>query len=201
MVGPLWLPPGSVRALMSLFVVFVTCWLLVRGEELPLAVSEALLTVLAYYFATRAHVKAMEAARAREAGGGELDAIAGDDAEAPANPLYLPTGSIRVLIILAFVGVAAYLVYSGGSRKLLSATTLLLVFAFFAGQVVKWAVRQRSRGKPKQPVGMFEHIKAGLGLAIGLAFVALYVTGYYTDAPPQVHKFFLALIIFYFGSR
>ena len=199
MMGPLGIPPGSVRALMALFVVFVTCWLMVRGEDVPPAVSEALFTVLAYYFATRAHVKVMEAAQA-------LEAAAGDDSKpqpelAAPTPLYLPHGTIRVLIILAFVGVAAYLVRTEGKDGLLSATTLLLVFAFFAGQAVKWVMKWRRRGKPKQPVGAFEHVKAGVGVAVGLAFVALYVTGYYKEAPPQTHKFFLAFIIFYFGSR
>ena len=201
MAGPLGIPPGSVRALMSLFVVFVTCWLMVRGEEVPLAVSEALFTVLAYYFATRAHVKLMEAAQARESEGENGEVSLPPSESASPNPLYLPSGSIRVVIITAFIGVAIYLGRTGGASGLLSATTLLLVFAFFAGQVVKWVMKWRRAGKPQRPVGMFEHVKAGVGVAVGLAFVALYITGYHKEAPPQAHKFFLGFIIFYFGSR
>ena len=135
-IGPLWLPPGSVRALLAFFVVFVTCWLMVRDEELPLALSEALFTVLAYYFATRAYLKAVEAGEFHRTGSKEFAAMARGFSEATANPLYLPVGTIRVAVILAFVGVALYLAYSGGLNKLLSATTLLLVFAFFAGQIM-----------------------------------------------------------------
>jgi hypothetical protein len=200
-IGPLWLPPGSVRALLAFFVVFVTCWLMVRDEELPLALSEALFTVLAYYFATRAYLKAVEAGEFHRTGSKEFAAMARGFSEATANPLYLPVGTIRVAVILAFVGVALYLAYSGGLNKLLSATTLLLVFAFFAGQIMKRFIRWYRRGNSKQSTGAFEHIRAGVGVAIGLAFVAFYVSGYYEHAPPQAHKVFLAFIIFYFGSR
>jgi len=195
MHGPLKLPHGSVRGLLAVLVVFVTCWLMVRGEEVPLAVSESLFTVLAFYFAARAHVMALEAARAQEAAGG---------GEAPAtvhHPFFLPCGTIRLAIVLAFIGVAAYLVKERGLNGLVSSTTLLLVFAFFAGQLVKLAIAWWRRGKPKHATSTFEHVKAAVGVAMGVAFVALYVSGYYKQAPPAAHKLFLAFIIFYFGSR
>ena len=33
MLGPLWLPPGSVRAFLAMCVVFVTCWLSIEEAE------------------------------------------------------------------------------------------------------------------------------------------------------------------------
>ena len=196
MKHPLGLPRGSVRALLALFVVFVTCWLTVKigpGEEIPVAVSEALFTVLAYYFATRAHATMSRA---------ELEELLAErGGETEKNPLFLPTGTIRVLIILAFLGLAGYLVKAEGTERLLSATTLVLVLAFFAGQGLKHLRKWLRRNKPRKEAGAFEHLKAGVGVAVGIAFVWLYVSGHYTSAPPQTHKLFLGFIIFYFGSR
>ena len=190
---PLGLPRGSVRALLALFVVFVACWLMVLGETAPLAVSEALFTVLAYYFAARGLVQLSRTEREQlRAGRGNGNAE---------RPLFLPLGTIRVIIIVSFVGVAVHLAVKTGFAGLLSATTLLLVMAFFAGQVVKHALRWLRRNRPQQGAGAFEHIKAAVGILVGLAFVALYVSGYHKAAPPRVHKLFLGVIIFYFGSR
>ena len=193
MRGPLGLPRGSVRALLALFVVFVTCWLIVKGKDVPLAVSESLFTVLAYYFATRglAQLSPEERTQLREMRG-ELE----ED-----HPLFLPAGTIRVLIILAFVGVSAYLAKQAGLDRLLSQTTLLLVFAFFAGQLLKLIITALKRRQPELGVTTFEHIKAAVGVVAGLAFVGLYVCGRQQSVPPQMHRIFLGLIIFYFGSR
>lgn len=193
MRGPLGLPRGSVRALLALFVVFVTGWLIVKGEDVPLAVSESLFTVLAYYFATRGLVQLSpeERKQLREMRGGlEED-----------HPLFLPAGVIRGLIILAFGGVSVCLAKQAGLDGLLSQTTLLLVFAFFAGQLLKLIITALKRRHPELGVTTFEHIKAAVGVVAGLAFVGLYVSGRHQSVPPQMHRIFLGLIIFYFGSR
>jgi len=193
MRGPLGLPRGSVRALLALSVVFVTCWLIVRGEDVPLAVSESLFTVLAYYFATRglAQLSPEERKQLREMRGGlEED-----------RPLFLPAGTIRAVIILAFVGVSAYLAKQAGIGRLLSQTTLLLVFAFLAGQLLKLITAAVKRRQPAEGVTAFEHGKAAVGVLAGLAFVGLYVSGNQQSVSPQMHRIFLGLIIFYFGSR
>jgi len=192
-LGPLWLPHGSVRAILALGVVFVTCWLTVHGEPVPVAVSEALFTGLAYYFATRGLMRLTpEEAERLRAERGEAEQF---------NPLFLPRGTIRVLIVLAFVGLAGYLLAEEGVRGLASATTLLLVLAFFAGQVLKYAVRWLSAKRERRRTLAFEHVKAALGLAVAAGFIALFVTGYHREAHPAVHKGFLAFMIFYFGSR
>ncbi len=192
-LGPLWLPRGSVRAVLALSVVFVTCWLTVLGEDVPLAVSEALFIALAYYFATRGMVRLSLA---------ELERLRAERGEAlELNPLFMPRGGIRILIVVAFVGLAGYLLVEEGLKPLLAATTLLLVLAFFAGQVLKYMVKWLRPKKERRRTMAFEHVKAAVGIAVAAAFVAMFVTGYHREAHPALHKGFLAFIIFYFGSR
>ena len=74
-------PRGSVRAVLALSVVFVTCWLTVLREDVPLAVSEALFIALAYYFATRGMVRLSLA---------ELERLRAERGEAlELNPLFI----------------------------------------------------------------------------------------------------------------
>jgi len=60
-----------------------------------------------------------------------------------------------------------------------------------------WLKADRPRGE----VTLLEHVKAALGVAVGVAFVVLYTTGMYREANPRVHKLMLGFVIFYFGSR
>jgi len=191
--GPLGFPAGSVRALLALCVVFVSCWLIVQGEEPPLAVSEALFTALGYYFATRARVGLSKAELQ------ERQEEFGDEAEV--RPLFLPRGSIRVIIIVCFAGVAGWMLYEWGCERVALCTTLLLVFAFFAGQALKHLVLWLRPRHKRHRIGRLEHVKAAIGIVVAAAFVAMYVSGYYRAASPRVHKVFLGFIIFYFGSR
>jgi hypothetical protein len=166
---------------------------MVQGEEPPLAVSEALFTALGYYFATRARVglSKRELEQRREEFG----------EQAELRPLFLPRGAIRILITLSFAAVAAYLVHRRGWGELAASTTLLLVFAFFAGQAVKYLVLWLRPPGERRKIGAFEHGKAGVGLLVAAAFVVMYVGGYHKSADPRAHKLFLGFIIFYFGSR
>ncbi len=191
--GPLGIPRGSVRAILALSLVYVACMLMVRGETLPLALSEALFAALAYYFAARSRVTLTEKEfqeRLHEFG---------EDSDV--RPLYLPRGSIRVLIVLAFAGVAVYVVKEHGWATLGKSTTLLLVVAFFAGQAVKAFMAWLKEGQPRGEVTLIEHVKAAVGVAVGVAFVVLYTTGMYKQADVRVHKLMLGFVVFYFGSR
>jgi len=182
-----------VRALLALSVVFVTCWLTVHGEVVPAAVNEALFASLAYYCATRGLVSlSPDVLRRLEAEG---------VVPADPRPLFLPRGTVRLLIVLAFLGLAGYLVKERGWRHLLSATTLLLVLAFLAGQVLKWLLRWAGRKAPPGQVPRIEHLKAACALAACAMFVVLFVTGTHRDVPPWFHQASLAVMVFYFGSR
>ncbi|NQT89182.1 hypothetical protein HQ560_20600 [bacterium] len=191
--GPLGIPRGSVRASLALCLVYVACMLMVRGEDLPLALSEALFAAIAYYFAARSRVTLTEKEFQ------ERQHEFGEDGDM--RPLYMPRGTVRVIIIFAFVGVAVYVVSERGWASLGASTTLLLVVALFAGQALKWFINWLKADRPRGEVTLLEHVKAALGITVGVAFVVLYTTGMYREANPRVHKLMLGFVIFYFGSR
>src|SRR5258708_5449550 len=90
---PLGLPAGSVRALLT-FMVLGTVWTLLlmpaeKNVKVPLYLTYLMFLVLGSYFGAR----------------GAAPKIKGLQ-ETP--PLYLPRGSIRLVIILGFLGVCAY---------------------------------------------------------------------------------------------
>ena len=57
--------------------------------------------------------------------------------ETEARPLYLPKHSIRAIVILAFAGLAAYLVQQGQPVSPEAWTILGVVFAYFLGMIVR----------------------------------------------------------------
>lgn len=95
---PLNLPVGSVRALLTLAVLFTVWSQLLRGLPVGRELEDTLLLVLGYYFGARATGAASSKADALT--------VAADRESNPADPLYLPRGAIRVLIVLGFATVA-----------------------------------------------------------------------------------------------
>lgn len=92
---PLGLPPGSVRGLLT-FMVLGIFWTLVvvsrhRDIYIPAYLYYLMFLILGHYFATRGNTAAA---------GGE------------SHPLYLPRGSIRLLIVLGFVAVVGWDFYN-----------------------------------------------------------------------------------------
>ncbi len=184
----LGLPSGSVRALLALAVVGTVCGLLLRAPERPLPehLENLLFVVLGHYFAARA--KAAE-----------------DPAGGP-GPLYLPRGSVRVLLVLALLGVGAAVVQQGGLQAHRGLFTLLLVFGFLLGllmtRVADWFQRRRP-GHSR----WFDDLRALIGLA---AVGALALHAFVGVLPgPEVVSFgslgveqgLAGLVGFYFGSR
>jgi hypothetical protein len=90
---PLGLPAGSVRALLT-FMVLGTIWTLLlmpaeKNVKVPLYLTYLMFLVIGSYFGARGAAPKIKGLR-----------------ETP--PLYLPRGSIRLLIILGFAGVCGY---------------------------------------------------------------------------------------------
>ncbi len=93
---PLGMPPGSVRALLSLMVMGLIWTLLLMPDEkavkVPIYLYYLMFLVLGHYFAAHGH------------------SIAGPDS-GNASPLHLPRGTIRAVLILGFVGVLGWRYY------------------------------------------------------------------------------------------
>jgi len=179
---PLGLPTGSIRALLTLLIVAVVIVQVVRGQEIELLWAETLLIALAHYFTSRRFINLPPDVIRRLAEEGHV--------ETEANPLFLPRHSIRVILILAFVGLTVYLYRQNQLLDSQALPILGVVFAYLLGIV---AGVRRFRG--------WEDVKA-----LVVLFVSLYTAGAYLAnrpdlVPHHLRNITLGLVLFYFGSR
>ncbi len=183
----LGLPGGSVRALLALGVVGTVCGLLLRdpSQALPEHLESLLFVVLGHYFAARS--------------------AAPGDASAGPPPLWLPRGSVRLLLVAALVTVGVMVVRQGGAETMRGVITLVLVFAFLLGlaitRIARW-VRQRIG------VGRFFQ---DLSALVGLGAVGLLAAQAFVGVLPGAEllsfgrigadQALAGIVGFYFGSR
>ena len=199
---PLGLPAGSVRALLTLLVVAVVCVEMVRGHDLlsQFVWVEALMIVLAHYFTNRRLVYLPPDGIARLTEQGIL-------APEP-HPLYLPRHTIRLIIVAAFVLVAAWLYKEG---RLLdpkgqivdkhAAAVLITVFAYLAGVLLRGLGGLILRGRQNAPARIWGDLKALVALAAMLFAAGVTLLGKPELLPDVARHAALAAVMFYFGSR
>lgn len=196
------LPPGSVRAMLALLIAATICGTLALrpDREVPSYLRDLMFIILGHYFAVRG--------RAR--GSPE-----GPDAGAP-PPLYLPRGTVRLLLVLGFVAVAALLARQG---RLLpidenpGSVTLLLVGGFLLGALLKWVLGRFSTGGKPRWYRILEDAKAVVALASAAVLVVLcwdqawpFLPEAMSGTIPRLGEhgpehLAAALVGFYFGSR
>jgi hypothetical protein len=191
----LGLPAGSVRALLGLAVLAMLWVLALRfPHNLPqsfIYLQFLMLLILAHYFT--AHGRTV----GRSAG------------ESPA--LGLPRGSIRLLLMGGYLGLAGYLYSSGGELTMPASGPFFLLVAllgsgFFLGYLINALVGGRSGHAP----AWFQDIEAWLALLAVIA-LAILVMVYVVINPTlakdmqinvdQVEAFLAAVVGFYFGAR
>ena len=201
----LGLPAGSIRALLAVLV-FATVWgmLLVRpSQEVPDYLSDLMFVIMGHYFATRKR---------------SADILGSGDEVGP-PPLYLPRGSIR-LILAAGSAMVAVVLYQRGVLTRVDrnpgVTTLLLIAGFLIGVIlntlVGWWRARINRGHRA-----IEDTQALAAIGAGLALVALVWNRLFPIVPPgELDAVFqgcghlgrlgpehllAAVIGFYYGSR
>jgi hypothetical protein len=179
---PLGLPSGSIRALLTLLIVAVVVVQMGRGQEIELLWTETLMIVLAHYFTSRRFIRLSPEVIHRLTEEGQI--------EAEPRPLYLPRYSIRVLLILAFIGLAVYLYRQERLFHTQALSILGVVFAYLLGSVT----RIRS-------VRGWEDLKAVVVLLVLLSTAVLCLIGRGDWVPHQLRAITLGLVLFYFGSR
>jgi len=201
----LGLPAGSVRALLAVLV-FATVWgmLLVRpSQEVPDYLSDLMFVIMGHYFATRKRPAA----------------VAGLGEEPGPPPLFLPRGSIRLVLAAGSVAVAAVLYQRGVLTRIdrnPGVTTLLLVGGFLIGVILN-AVTGWWRARVKRRYRSIEDMQALAAMGAGVVLVALVWNRMFPIIPPdQVDAVFngwghlgrlgpehllAAVIGFYYGSR
>lgn len=203
----LGLPSGSIRAVLAVLI-FATTWglLVLRPkEEVPDYLGDLLFVIMGHYFASR----------------GRADQGMGDETgrEPGPPPLWLPSGTIRLVLIAGSAAVAVVLYRRGqlsAPGKNPGVITLLLVAGFLLGVVMNAAASWwRGRGHLRHRV--FEDVRALVSIAAGVALVALVWNRLFPVFPPeQAEALFdrwvdlgrlgpehalAAVVGFYFGSR
>jgi hypothetical protein len=195
--GALGLPSGSIRAILTLMTVAFITIQTARGERVGLLWFESLMIVLAHYFASRRLVQMSPELRARLTKEGVL--------EAEPNPLYLPRHSLRLLIIGAFVALAAYLWRNGRLLDPVAVPIFIAVGSYFLGIAFHSFMAWWKRGKLNARGGAsrFDDIRAAFTLAAMALVIVLHLFGWQTYVPhaDTLEALPLALMLFYFGSR
>lgn len=185
----LGLPGGSVRALIALGMVGSVCGLLIRdpSQALPEPLENLLFVVLGHYFAARGQAPS-------------------DDPAGGPPPLYLPRGSVRVLLIGGLVAAGVIVVRAGGAAAPRGLLTLALAAAFLLGMVLTRVTTwmRRRLGRPWRP---FEDLRALIGIGAAGALAAHAFLGVLPGPETigvgrlGIEQGLAALVGFYFGSR
>lgn len=192
---PLGLPTGSVRALLTLTCVAVVVVNTARGQPMDLFWVEALLISMAHYFTSRRFVSLPPELIRKLESDGVL--------ERESQPLFLPRGSIRALIIAAFVGLGAYL-YQNQPERLKSAdviTLLALVSAYFIGAIARGITGFLSRWRSTPPSRWWADGRALVVMGVMAAVAIPEFAGAGNIWPETFRHVALGLMLFYFGSR
>jgi hypothetical protein len=192
------LPAGSVRAVMAL-IVFGCLWaflVLHPDHEVPEYLRDLLFIILGHYFAVRSRQSS--------------------EADAGPPPLYLPRGTVRVLLIAGFVG-TGILLYREGRLLAIgqnpAVVTLFLALGFILGVVMQQIWTRLTGGKRPLP-RLLEDTRALVSLAATIFLVVL-IWDQFAPQPLQwgldridlgLGKIKLphvaaAIVGFYFGSR
>ena len=110
--------------------------------------------------------------------------------ETESNPLFLPRYSIRIILVLAFAGVAVFLYRQNRLWEPQSLSLLGVVAAYLLGVAVRF---RRFR--------VWEDVKAVVVLVVLIGTAGMYLADRGNLVPNQVRDIALGLVLFYFGSR
>jgi hypothetical protein len=195
------LPAGSVRSLLTIAIVTSSWGLIVLhpDKDLPGYLRDLLFLVLGHYFALRR---------------GQSESV-----EPGPPPLFLPRGTVRLLIVLTFAATVGLLLRNKGLRKAdetPAAYTLLLVLGFLLG-VFSSKIAHLLRRRGHRPFRLFSDARAGIALLAAIILLVLSWNQIYGFLPAPrdiplgrattplsrygLEYVFSAVVGFYFGAR
>ncbi|MDB5389438.1 MAG: hypothetical protein JWM11_5084 [Planctomycetaceae bacterium] len=190
---PLGLPNGSVRALMTMIVVAVTCADIVAGNSIEPVWTETLMVALAYYFTSRRFLQLPPEVLQKL----ESDGIVPKEP----LPLYLPRGTIRLAILVTFLSVAGYQFQHGKLFEKETFPIFITLLAYFAGTTVRGMLNWWYRGRNVPSSRWWADTKAITVLGALALTATLQVIGQQHLAPIWLENITMAMVLFYFGSR
>jgi hypothetical protein len=192
-IRPLGLPTGSIRAILALVVVTVACQQMLRGEPPSLLLAETLMIVLTHYFTSRRQFQIGDALHERLLKDGVLPA--------EENPLWLPKGSVRWLIVAVFGLTVLALLVQG---RLFDSNVLVLLGPFAAYLLGAWLGRKRrnpNNAAPGRLKRLFIHLLALVVVLIALLLLLLALNDQLPGLPDWAASLLLSAILYYFGAR
>jgi predicted RNA-binding Zn-ribbon protein involved in translation (DUF1610 family) len=182
---PLGLPRGSVRAIVTI-VISMTIWLLlIRDRHVPDYLLNLALVMVGYYFAFRALSTPLKG----------IPAVKFKDSK---EPLYMPKGVIRWILLGGFLIAGSFIFFRGE----LWDSYLFEFYVIIIGLSIGYSYRKLYIEKMKRETPMWmKNIKSIIVLLASLTLFVVFTFTFIKDAPDLSIRASIAIIGFYFGSR
>lgn len=195
-VPPLALPVGSVRALITLSTLGTVWYLQFQGKEMPPALAETLLLVLGYYFGTRNAATTAPAA---------ADAFAGAPTTSREqnrrDPLFLPRGLIRLLIVVGFGAIGFHLYNDGRLDPQNPPPELALLGGFLGAGVARGGLAAVGRRMAVKVTNWLGHVLASGTLLVVLGYCGVAALGIADWVSDGTAALYAGVVGFYMGKR
>ena len=192
---PLGLPRHSVRAILALLLCGSLWYLAIKEQPAPDILWESVLLVVAFYFGVRSTAPIATIPLATAGG-------AVDHARAP-QPLFLPRGSVRTVLLLGFFGIVAFDWFKGRALPETMVLVLQVLTSYITGYVLSsFLIRRAQRGaKPIRGLTIFRHLLAVASLGVVGAVCGSILFGAPSWMPAIPDQVLAWTVAFYFGSR
>lgn len=177
---PLSLPRGSIRAIIALTLLGLLSYFLLDVREAPLSLALVSLLVLGHYFGART----------------------GRNEYQGRPPLFLPRGSIRIIIILLILTVTWFMWEEDRLNLIVDereTTVVLVALGLIVGSLIRAVLDFVTGGRMAKPRRLFENVKAILALMATAILVIACVTE--REGSENIALLVTPFIAFYFGSR
>ena len=197
-VPPLALPVGSVRALITLATLGTVWFHQFQHLAIPPVLADTLLLVLGYYFGTRNAASTAGTAPAADA----LAAAPAADREANRkDPLFLPRGMIRILIVVGFAAIGMKLFNDGKIDPGNPPPEYALLGGFLGASATRGGFARLGRMLAVKIVNFVGHVLAGATLFVVLAYCAATIAGLTDYLTAETSAIFAGIVGFYMGKR
>ncbi len=204
---PLGLPPGSVRAVLALIMCGSIWYLALNNLGIPTILVESVLLIVGFYFGARQGtapaIRSAATAAPPPAVSGAVATAAAAAAVKVKQPLHLPRGSVRVILLFGFFGVIVYGWYHGQALPGAFLLILQVMASYLIGYVASVIVhRRRMAGKPViRAIVWFRNANAVAVMALVAYVCASFALAWPQLLAPYTDNLLAWTVAYYFGSR
>ena len=198
---PLGLPQGSVRAILALVLCGSLWYQVVRGVPLEPVLLDSALLVVAFYFGVRSTAPPSQPVTP-SGGPPGVPSLA-----SVKQPLHLPRGTVRGILLLGFFGVIAYLLFKNRSLNEEFVLILQVLGSYLVGFAVSQIIERRRRAEkaPSLILAIWRNANAVAAIALTVYMCGVLLRGWSQVVPAQYAAYTsnaLAWVVaYYFGSR